>query len=178
MPEWYNPIVRSFGLYREALCVSEGLPRRRVTAAGRLDALVSPGRRQSVWATLRANGLRMPDLQLSLAARSFWLLQVVVTLCGLWLWAGRWWLPALALVPAWYVAFRASRPWAVHISPVVRTVGELTVYGTRFRDHADSGYRWSHGDVSLKVRLIVAESLGLPLEQVRPAASFAELGAC
>ncbi|WP_149114076.1 acyl carrier protein [Limnoglobus roseus] len=62
--------------------------------------------------------------------------------------------------------------------PFVRTVGELTMYGTRFREHVSSGYSWSHGDVTLKVRLIVAEALGLPLEQVRPETTFVELESC
>lgn len=59
----------------------------------------------------------------------------------------------------------------------MRTVGELAVYGTRFGGHSESGYRWPEGDVSLKVRLVLAEALDLPPDRVRPATTLRELGA-
>ncbi len=176
MLDWYNPIVRVFGQYRAALCAAEGLPRDRVTAHARLDALIPRGRRRALWATFQAGGLRVPSLELSPAAYRVWVLLVLAALGGLRLWAGIWWPSALALVPLCYAAFRLSRPWAVHLPPFINSVGELAVYGTRFGDHANSGYRWSHGDVSLKVRMVFAESMGVPLERVKPESTWAELG--
>lgn len=175
MPESYNPIVRMFGRYRAALCASVGLPRHRVTPSTRLDALIPPNRRRSAWAALRATELRVPGLELSLTALAISALLVIMALSSICLWAGRWWAPALAVVPVWYAAYRASRPWAVHFP--LCTVGELVVYGTRFSDHTASGHRWSHGDVSLKVRMVMAEALNMRMEDVRPDASLADLGA-
>ncbi|QEL19714.1 hypothetical protein PX52LOC_06793 [Limnoglobus roseus] len=178
MSEYYNPVIRMFGRYRTTLCASAGLPRGRITPAVRLDALIPPSRRRSVWAALRAAGLRVPLLELSTTARCVCSLLAITVIAGIGLAVGRWWPAALVVIPVWYVTFRASRPWATILPPFVRTVGELTMYGTRFREHVSSGYSWSHGDVTLKVRLIVAEALGLPLEQVRPETTFVELESC
>jgi|SRR5579883_3061962 len=174
MPPWYNPIVRSFGQYRAALSAAAALPRKAVTASARLEEIVPRACRRATWASLRARGLRAPALELSGAAGTGWALAVAAVLGGVWAWSGRWWSPAVVLPPVWYAAFRLSRPWAVHVPPWVRTVGELAVYGTRFGDHAGSGYRWADGDVSLKVRLIAAGAMGLPIEGVRPETTFAE----
>jgi hypothetical protein len=74
-------------------------------------------------------------------------------------------------------AYRASRRRAVHFPLGLKTVGELVIYLTRFPEHKDSGYRWTRNEIALKVRLIVAESMGLPLDVVRPECSFMELDA-
>lgn len=174
--EPYNPIVRLFGQYRAALCAAEGLPRRSVTANAPLESLIPEARRRAVWASIRRAGLRTPALELSRSLRWSFALPTVAALMVLMNWTGDWWPALLALAPIWYAAYRVSRPWAVHFPSYVRTVGELAVYGTQFGDHATSGYRWSHGDIMLKVRMILAEQLGLPLEKVRPESSFAELG--
>jgi len=57
---------------------------------------------------------------------------------------------------------------------VVRTVGELVLYLTHFPDHRQSGYRWTKNEISLKVRLIIAMNLGLPLDEVRPETTFTD----
>jgi hypothetical protein len=57
-------------------------------------------------------------------------------------------------------------------------VGELVIAMTCFREHKDSGYRWARNEIELKVRLILAESLGLDLDEVLPECTLRELGAC
>ncbi|MBX9581551.1 MAG: hypothetical protein K2X87_14720 [Gemmataceae bacterium] len=175
MSEWYNPIVRTFNRYRVALRESAGLPRERVVASARLDALIPRDQRRAVWAGLRARGLETPDLELSTATRAGWTVAVLAVAGAVGVWVGNGWAAAAVIIPACYVAFRLSRPWAKSFPPYVRTVGELTVYGTRFADHAGSGYRWSHADILLKVRLAIAEMLGRPPDQIRRDSKLFEL---
>src|SRR5262249_7512827 len=69
-----------------------------------------------------------------------------------------------------------SRRRAVHLPLGLRTVGELVLYSTCFREHRGSGYRWTANEVATKVRLVLAESLGVPLDAVRPENTLAEMG--
>ena len=59
----------------------------------------------------------------------------------------------------------------------MKNVGELVIFMTCFADHKASGYRWTRNEIELKVRLIIAYSLGLDLDEVRPECSFLELDA-
>jgi hypothetical protein len=74
------------------------------------------------------------------------------------------------MVVAW-----ATRRRAVHFPLYLRTVGELVIYATQFGEHKDSGYRWTRNEIALKVRMTVAESVGLPLEEVQPETKLNEL---
>jgi hypothetical protein len=70
------------------------------------------------------------------------------------------------------------RPFAVlfPVSFTANTVGEMVLHLTSVREHQDSGYRWTRNEITLKVRLIIAENLGVPLDDVRPETTFRELG--
>ena len=54
-----------------------------------------------------------------------------------------------------------------------RTVGELVIALTRFGDYP--GYRFTRAEISLKVRLIVAEWLGVPVSRVQEESKFIDL---
>jgi hypothetical protein len=86
----------------------------------------------------------------------------------------RWYALLLAL-PVTMVVYWAGRRRAVHFPLGLRTVGELVIYATHFGEHKDSGYRWTRNEIALKVRMIVAESVGLPLEAIQPETKLAEL---
>lgn len=174
-PDSFNPIIRAFCRIRAALCPSVCIPRRLVIPNASLESLIPLARRRAAWSAFRGAGLQLPALRLSPFASIVLILSVVSALIGLWSWTGQWWWPAVAFVPAWFLAYQVSRPWAIHLPPFLRTVGELAVYGTRLGNQVM--HQWSHGDISLKVRLVLAESLGLPLEEIRPESTFRELGA-
>src|SRR5262249_37855949 len=87
------------------------------------------------------------------------------------------WSALLLALPLGLVARWASRPRAVVFPLGLRTVGELALYLTDFREHRASGYRWTHSEISFKVRVILAECLDRPLRDVRPECTLAELGA-
>jgi hypothetical protein len=78
-------------------------------------------------------------------------------------------------VVSWWSRRTAGPP--VQFPPCLRTVGELVLYSTCPAEHKESGYRWTRNEIALKVRLVIAESMGLPLEAVRPECTFAELEA-
>jgi hypothetical protein len=172
----YNPIVRTFGQFRAALVDSLGIDRRHVHPRAALDALIPGQHRREVWRRLRRHGLRMPALELSPGERARHTLAVSKVAVSLALGLQHW-LALLAAFPLGLLAYGLSRRRAVHLPLRLRTVGELVLYLTCFRDHKGSGYRWTHNEISFKVRLVVAESLGLDLDAVRPEKTLAELGA-
>ncbi len=51
----------------------------------------------------------------------------------------------------------------------------MVIYVTHFGEHRDSGYRWTRNEIALKVRMVVAQSVGLPLEAVQPETKLFEL---
>jgi hypothetical protein len=117
----------------------------------------------------------MPNLALSPVGVLVWTSVFIIAMCFSAFQFGCEWPLLLALPLVFFDAFRASRRWATELPPFIETVGELAVYGIRFADHGGSGYQWSHGDIELKVRLIIAESLGMMLESVRPETRWVDL---
>jgi hypothetical protein len=175
MPPSYNPIVRTYGEFRAVLLSSLDLDRRDIHPSADLRDLIPPSRRREIWGRLRRQGFQLPPLHLpprTFAHATFW---VIKTAAALALWLGHWGALLIA-VPLAHLAYRICRPWAVELPPSPRTVGEMVFYLTNFREHRDSGYRWTRNDIALKVRLIVAEAAGLPLDKVRPDSTWAELG--
>jgi hypothetical protein len=83
----------------------------------------------------------------------------------------------VSVFPLGLLAFWVSRPQAVQFPLCLRTVGELVLAMTSLPDHAESGHRWTRDEIAFKVRLIVAEHLGLPLDVVQEESTFEELGA-
>src|SRR4051812_19260596 len=176
MPPQYNPIVRTFGRFRAGLLDSLGVDRRAVRPDTPLEELIPAAERREVWRRLRRQGLRVPALELSPGEWRRTVLGVLKMTASFALALQRW--PALlAALPLGLVAYFASRPRAVHLPLGLRTVGEMVLYLTSFPEHKGSGYRWTHNEVAFKVRLVVAESLGLPLDAVQPGMTLSGLGA-
>ena len=77
------------------------------------------------------------------------------------------------IVLAGVLAFKVRRTRVVHVPLGPRTVGELVIYLTRFSDH--EGYRFSRNEIGLKVRFVIAEWLGVPVDRVREDSTFVDL---
>lgn len=172
--KYYNPIVRSFNRYREAFRTAADVPRASIRPDTRLDSLVPRERRQVVWAAVEKRGLRMPPLQptapAALAGTSF----VVVGGCVVWKLTDSFWPTASAIVQLGALTVRTVRRWSAEVPRSVVTVGDLAVWGTHFPDHADSGHRWTRGEVTHKVRLLLAESFGISLDEIHPESRLTE----
>ena len=82
------------------------------------------------------------------------------------------------VVPLGLLAWTMTRPWAVEIRYGPVTVRDAVLYLTPYREGLCAGYKWSHDEIAIKVRLIIAESLGLSLKEVTPEARLVgDLGA-
>ena len=175
MPESYNPIVRTFGQLRAGLLNSIEIDRHDIRPGTPLEALLPAPRRRQVWRHLQRQGLRLPGLERSerdSRRDALRLLRAVVSSTLYF----PWWSAFLLAVPLALAVSWTSRRRAVYFPLGLRTVGELVIAATRFPEHKGSGYRWTRGEIELKVRLTLAESLGLPLDAIRPESTFAELG--
>jgi hypothetical protein len=125
---------------------------------------------------LRRAGLRLPGLELSEADSSRIAFHVVRASLSAALALRSWWALTFA-VPLALVGYLAFGRRAVEFPLGMKTVGELAVYATNFREHRQSGHRWTKNEVSMKVRMTIAEAVGLSLDAVRAETTFAELEA-
>jgi hypothetical protein len=174
MSQEYNPIVRTFGRFRAALLSGGEVARRDVRPATPLESVLPVESRRATWRRLHRQGFRLPPLRLSRRDdnRNFvGVLRATVAfaLC-LQRWSG-----LLVALPLGLVTYWVSRRRAVEFPPGLRTVGEAVFYLTSVREHKSSGYRWTRHEIALKVRRIVAESVGLPLDAVQERTTLAEV---
>jgi hypothetical protein len=93
------------------------------------------------------------------------------------------------MVPLGLIVYAATRRWAVYVNrrgPL--TVRDAVFYLTRFQgglraryglgrlgEEIRAGYRPSRKEIEVRVRLIVAAHLGIPLERVTPETRFIEM---
>ena len=172
----YNPIVRVFGQLRAAIAGAAGVPSRAIRPWTHLEWVLPVDRRRELWRAMRQSGLRLPPLELP--PRAGWLGCLVLTVPKVVsVFVLGWCLGTLAAAAAVLLYWLLSRPWATEFPAGLRTVGELTLYLTDYAEHRDSGYRWTHDEIAFKVRVVVAEAMNLPLDQVRTESTFRELGA-
>lgn len=174
MAEAYNPIMRTFCQFRASVLSYLDIDRHGIRPGTSLEAILPLPIRRAVWAELRRQGLRVPPLEFSPKdmrrmawAVLKWTVSAVVHLRSL---SG-----LLVAVPLAFAVIRANRRRAVQLPLGIKNVGELVIYMTHFAAHKDSGYRWTRNEIELKVRLIIAESLGVDVDLIRPECTFAEL---
>jgi hypothetical protein len=171
----YNPIVRTFCHFRAVLVGTLGIDRRLVHPRTPIDVLIPEAQRGEVLQRLREGGLRAPALERRIQEYPLCgVVPVAVSLVGIVSLALQSWLVFLLAVP-WLLglvvlAFRVTRTRVVSLPLGPRTVGEIVIFLTRFGEHP--GYRFSRNEIALKVRLVVAESLGVAVDQVREETSF------
>jgi hypothetical protein len=169
----YCPAGRTFYRLRRVLVRTLGLARHDIRPAMRLDELIPPDRRRTVWQALRQEGLRLPDLCLMEPLGRIGGVVMLATVLAVAI-SGSLWRLIVAVHLAW-ICWRVTRPIAIHLDPTGPvTVRDAVIYLTSFRSKDHGGYPWSHREISLKVRLILAESLGLPLDKVKPESRLIE----
>ena len=177
MNEPYSPIVRTFCQVRAAITESVGVARHDVRPDTPLENLLPAEYRKTAWRNLRRQGLRPPDLRLNdeIDKRNIWFVLRATLSATLTLqrWSAFW-----LAIPIWIVTHIVSFRHMNAFPLGIRTVGELAVCLTRFRDHKASGYRWTHSEIALKVRIIFAEQLGCDLDEVQLDSRIVDLTAC
>lgn len=174
MADAYSPIVRTFCQFRSSLSTILGVARRDVRPATPLVGLLPIEARREAWKQLQLQGLRLPDLEFSEHdhRRNFWIVLKATGSSALHLQS---WYALCLVVPLMFIVSWARRHRAVQFPIGLSTVGELVIYATRFSEHKNSGYRWTRNEISMKVRMIVAESVGKPLEAIQPETKLLEL---
>ena len=118
--------------------------------------------------------MKLPPLELPRWPARVSFTAVMVTPVGVAVVLGHW-IGLCSVVPLCALSFLVSRPWCVAFPIGLRTVGELGLCLTSYAEHRGSGYRWTRNEVAMKVRMIVAGSLALRLDEVRPETTWAEL---
>jgi fatty acid desaturase len=91
--------------------------------------------------------------------------------------AAQQWLAWLLFVPLTFLTWLVIRPYAVHVNRCgPMTLWDAAIYLTPYKGHAD--HPWSQREIETKVRLVLAEALGVPLEQIRRESRLTDLIAC
>jgi hypothetical protein len=176
MAAYYNPIVQTFGRLRAAMVDCLDLPRWAIRPETPLDLLFPIENRREQWDRLEHMGLDLPSLELPRRLENASVLAVAAATVSWAVWFQEW-TALLAAFSFGRIARTVTKPWATCMPCGLVTVGELALYLTSYRDHKHSGYRWTHNEISFKVRQIVAESLGLRLDEVHENSTWTELEA-
>lgn len=172
----YNPIVRTFCAVRAVLVNDFAIDRECVRPDVPLTALLPAEQHPLLCHRLQVAGLPAPEvgsrtrddyplcpfgclfpLAFSLLPAVFrlWLVVPITFLLGM----------QLAIL-----ALRVKRTETVYVPITPTTVGELVIAMIRFGDH--HGYRFSRNEIALKVRLLVAESVGTRLDAITEDTNF------
>lgn len=172
----YNPIVRTFGRLRAVLVNEFGVPRECVRPDTRVDTLFPPAQQGRLCARLRLAGLPAPEVGEHEVVDHPWCI-LVTAIPGV-LILGPMLAPPIIAVPvgllvSFYlakVAFTKTRTRTVSVELIPQTIGQLVLALTRFGDHPD--YRFSREEIAFKGRLVVAERLGVAVDEITEETNF------
>jgi hypothetical protein len=165
----YNPIVRNFCRIRRVLMETLELPRDAIHPSATLVELIPRSQRRRVWKAFDRENLNAVELRLS---RGQWFASAALMLLwvstGCWAWPGSWCTflgsaPFLGLAVS-SVLFRFC---ATEIDRSL-TIGDAVLRATSGRQCTEADYRFTRNEIFLKVRQIVASSLGVNPSQIRP----------
>jgi hypothetical protein len=152
----------------------EVLPARpeEVSPTQRHDQLIPRLDRRRVWQELREAGFALPPLRLPsqvFLAAAFVVLAPVAILVLLLNWSF-----VFALVELSIWARRVTRPLAIELP--LQTVQEAVLYLTPIRRADYHAGLWPPEAIALKVRALIAEAAGRPLESVQAETRISDLG--
>jgi acyl carrier protein len=176
------PSARRFYELRVAIVEAAGVERRAVRPGTRLDAIIPRGARRRVWRRLRARDAMVPrlvwpawvdDAMLWVAgALCMGAVMVLGVACG----AGGvlWGLVALAaMFVTGGVLVWGAGAWAPRLPEGCATVGDLVRWTVPVGVPDGAGERLiAQVAVLERVRAMVSEELGMPLEKVQPESRF------
>lgn len=169
----YCPTSRSFYKVRQQLSSVLSIARRTIKPKDALEKLIPLEKRRDIWAKLKSVGLLMPALERSRIMSNV----CIAIVCTISLALALIFLePFLLLIaiPLFIALAYATRQYAIHIPAVCLTIGDLSIYATSMQDFDSTNSAWSRIEILLKVRMITAEQLGIPIDKIAEDSRFDE----
>jgi hypothetical protein len=136
-------------------------------ASDRIDAIIPPEHRRRVWRELQKAGFKLPGLCLSWGVFAIATLLVLGPTALLALYLRDWSYSLVTLVGFGFLAYRLTRPWAIHAPHGCETLCEAATYLTPFSPEDYKVGLWTREEVAAKVRQVLADSAGIPVENVK-----------
>lgn len=170
-----NGCITSQIFFRFRSELMQALPRsrRHIRPSEHLEVLIPINERRRVWAILRAKGLELPPLSISVPV--FLTSGIVVIAAPI---ALAWWFHSgilLTLVlPLGLLAWLTTRPLSVHPGPY-RTIRALVLYLTPvLAQDGEPQAGLSADEIADRVRLIISAQLGVSSDHLTDATRFVE----
>ncbi len=173
------PTAKTFYGLRRALMHRIGVDRRDIRLATPLAAILPFEHRREMWDALRGAGFKLPGLRRPTLA---WSAGLVVTIIVLLSWLGLtqygaplpiWWSLVILLAGA-SLAYWITSPLARLTPATCMTVRDAVLRNTNPETGEDGETQWTRELVSYKVRQIIADTMGHPLDFVTEDKHFTE----
>jgi hypothetical protein len=121
--------------------------------------------RQATWRELKAAGFELPELQVSRSV--FWIaVALVLTPLGLLVLAVRTWFAVLSIIEFTFLAYKFTRPLAIHPPDWCKTVGQAALCLKYIRGAHGAVVPWTREEITDRVRMIIGEAAGVPIDKV------------
>jgi hypothetical protein len=152
-------------------------PTNDLSGSEELAAVLPLEDRRTAWRELRRAGFDLPELELS--RQVFWSAALLVLMpLGLLCWASRTCFIIGSLVELTFLAYKLTRPLAVHPPAWCRTVGQAALCLRCVSTPDGRGVPWTREEIAERIRMIIAESANLPIDAVTEDARFRDLLGC
>jgi hypothetical protein len=152
-------------------------PTKELLGYEELEAVLPLEDRRSNWRELQSAGFELPELEMS--PQVFWIAALMVlTPLGLLCLVSRIWFVIWSFVEFTILAYKLTRPLAVHPPDWCRTVGQAALCLRDIRMPDGQAVAWTRAEVAERVRMIVAEHAGVPIEEVTEDTRLADLFGC
>jgi hypothetical protein len=152
-------------------------PTWELSGSEELEAVLPLEDRRSTWRKLQSAGFKLPELEVTPLV--FWnVALMVLTTLGLLCLASRTWFVIWSIVELTFLAYKLTRPLAVHPPDWCRTVRQAALCLRCVRTPDGRDVPWTREEIAERVRMIVAESANLPIDKVTEDARFTDLLGC
>jgi hypothetical protein len=153
-----------------------GVPADEIPPCRGFTGLIPSRERRRVWRELQEAGVDLPELRLSsrvLVAIALVVLFPVALLGVLFSWS-----IVLCLAELHLLAYKVTRPWAIHPPMGCETPHEAAVHVTPFRMEDYRAGLWSHEEIGAKVRLVICRCLDIPYASIHEGTRLADICDC
>ena len=169
---------RQIGLRRMQETLHEIAPRtKELSGSEELETVLPLEARRATWRELQSAGFELPELEVS--RRVFWIAALMVLIpLGMLSLASRTWFVICSIVELTFLAYKLTRPLAIHPPAWCRTVGQAALCLGDVRTPDGRGVPWTREEVAERICMIVAERANVPIDQVTEDTRLADLFGC